>query len=535
MSSYYDNSYEKYLISPSKDINNAKSDKNTTVEHDPRAYYFDNSYEEFPIMSVDIVKSDNNTIVEYNNNSCTCGFFPLVTSYCDDSYKNFPIGLSESVENVKSDDNAAVEGYCSDNYEEFSIGPSRSADNIKSDDNTIADSNDNPAVKCNYDPYYCDNSHKGFLIDSSRSVDNTAIENNPHAYYYDNSHKENFPIGPSRSVDNIKSDNNTIAKSNDNPAVKCNNDLHACSLVANYCDDSYKGFPIDPSRSGNNTAIENNLCACYCDSYKKFLIDPSRSVNNITVKNNLHVCSFLNPIMESIDNTIGANINNPAVKCNDNSCACSFIPLANLIIESFCVNDSYKEFLDDNTTVESTKLQDAIYSIQLTNVLEIWELSEPTANTNTNYTVDFDLHILDQFRALYTFTTEIRQHVQKKSQKKREYPPTKHIKSLAENISHHGGTKTSVSAINPNDPNLYIRNTNMKLRSNGKTTIQQMQNVYHLSELVARTLFYTINNNLNETSAKTSQSIRENAAKRKYICKMCGNSDYNSRKCNSNK
>ncbi|KAF0529724.1 hypothetical protein F8M41_012615 [Gigaspora margarita] len=115
-------------------------------------FFISDNYEEFPIMSVDIVKSDNNNIVEYNDNSHACSFFSLVTSYCDDSYENFPIGPFGSVENVKSDDNTAVEGYCSNNYEKFSIGPSRSG---KSYDNIIADSNDNPVVKYNDDLHAC--------------------------------------------------------------------------------------------------------------------------------------------------------------------------------------------------------------------------------------------------------------------------------------------------------------------------------------------------------------------------------------------
>ncbi|CAG8798148.1 12908_t:CDS:1, partial [Dentiscutata erythropus] len=48
--------------------------------------------------------------------------------------------------------------------------------------------------------------------------------------------------------------------------------------------------------------------------------------------------------------------------------------------------------------------------------------------------------------------------------KKHGYPPTKHIKSSAKNDSHYSGTKTSISAINPNNSNLYICNTNMQSR-----------------------------------------------------------------------
>ncbi|RIB14277.1 hypothetical protein C2G38_2195619 [Gigaspora rosea] len=73
-----------------------------------------------------------------------------------------------------------------------------------------------------------------------------------------------------------------------------------------------------------------------------------------------------------------------------------------------------------------------------------------------------------------------------------------------ENDSYHSCTKTSISAINPNNPNLYIRKTNIKLRSKGKTTVQQIQNVYHLSKLATRTSFHTFNSNLNETSVGTS-------------------------------
>ncbi|RIB26669.1 hypothetical protein C2G38_2030051 [Gigaspora rosea] len=185
MSNYCDNSYEEYPISPPRDVDNAKSDNNTTVEHDPRACsffplvanYFDDNYEEFSTISVDIVKSDDNTTVEHNDDSRAC--------YCDDSYENFPIGPSGSIENVKSDANAIVKGYCSDNYAKFPTGPSRSVDNVKSNDNTIAESYDNPIVKCHDDlcacsffllvADYCDASYEEFPIDPSRIVDNTAV------------------------------------------------------------------------------------------------------------------------------------------------------------------------------------------------------------------------------------------------------------------------------------------------------------------------------------------------------------------------
>ncbi|RIB18274.1 hypothetical protein C2G38_2310785 [Gigaspora rosea] len=91
-------------------------------------------------------------------------------------------------------------------------------------------------------------------------------------------------------------------------------------------------------------------------------------------------------------------------------------------------------------------------------------------------------------------------------------PSNKRIKSSAENDSH-SGTKTNVSAINPGDPNLYIRNTS-------KTTVQQIQNLQYSPGLMTRT---------------TTQSINENAAKRKYICKTCENPGHNFRKCVGNK
>ncbi|CAG8828174.1 41590_t:CDS:2, partial [Gigaspora margarita] len=130
-------------------------------------------------------------------------------------------------------------------------------------------------------------------------------------------------------------------------------------------------------------------------------------------------------------------------------------------------------------------------------------------NANTNSIVVPDLHILDKFRAPYTFTPEIKQHAQKKVKyasgfgkakkalnlaldmgckdekssisnannenieslcildplvvKLHGCPSNKRIKSSAKN-NLYSCTKTNVSAINPGDPNLYIHNTS-------KTTI----------------------------------------------------------------
>ncbi|CAG8581179.1 10891_t:CDS:2, partial [Dentiscutata heterogama] len=226
-------------------------------------------------------------------------------------------------------------------------------------------------------------------------------------------------------------------------------------------------------------------------------------------------------------------------------------------------------FLKDHLDRPQTTLYYLIDRIQLTDILEIWELSGLT-NANTNYVVVPDLHILDKFRALHTFMAEIKQHAQKKvkyvsgfgkakrvlnlafdmscedefiniidnfiNQKKsnisitndenienlyildslvvkwRERPPNKRIKSSAENDSHNS-TKTSISAINLVDSNLYIRNAS-------KTTIQQMQNLQYLSELTTRTPFHTLNNNSNDqadtlfdSSTKATQGINENTAK----------------------
>ncbi|CAG8779104.1 24886_t:CDS:1, partial [Dentiscutata erythropus] len=115
--------------------------------------------------------------------------------------------------------------------------------------------------------------------------------------------------------------------------------------------------------------------------------------------------------------------------------------------------------------------------------------------------------------------------------KRRERPSNKRIKLLAENNSH-DSTKTNTSAINPGDPNLYIRNTS-------KTTVQQIQNLQYLSGLITRTPFSTLNNNSNNqtfnSSTRTIQSTNENVAKQKYICKACRNPGHNSRKCIGNK
>ncbi|CAG8789746.1 5284_t:CDS:2, partial [Cetraspora pellucida] len=180
---------------------------------------------------------------------------------------------------------------------------------------------------------------------------------------------------------------------------------------------------------------------------------------------------------------------------------------------------------------------------------------------NSNCAVVSDLHILNQFRALHMFTTEIKQHVQKKvkfasgfgkskaalnlvidmgcenefinmingfiNQKKSSINNTNnennenlHILdplSSAKNNSHNASTKCS--AINPINPNLYVYNTHSRYGTN--ITAQPLQ---HISS-------NNFNENQADISTKTTQIMKENTestVKWKYICKICRNPGHNS-------
>ena len=96
-------------------------------------------------------------------------------------------------------------------------------------------------------------------------------------------------------------------------------------------------------------------------------------------------------------------------------------------------------------------------------------------------------------------------------QKRRGRPPNKRIKSASESNSRHVSTKNS--AINPSDPNLYVR---------------EEQHFQQASS--SRIPFSTLNTN---TNTSEFNEMGENMSKRKaYVCKVCGQSGHNARTCN---
>jgi len=118
---------------------------------------------------------------------------------------------------------------------------------------------------------------------------------------------------------------------------------------------------------------------------------------------------------------------------------------------------------------------------------------------DTNNEREENLHVLDPF-----------------VQKRRGRPPQKRIKSASESSSHRSNTN---SAINPLDPNLYIR-------------AQQSQ-----SSSALRSPLQTLNINVNEkpNTILTDASIAATQVtniKRRYACKICGESGHNAQKCN---
>lgn len=102
-------------------------------------------------------------------------------------------------------------------------------------------------------------------------------------------------------------------------------------------------------------------------------------------------------------------------------------------------------------------------------------------------------------------------------QKRRGRPPNKRIKSSSESNSRHVNTKNS--AINPSDPNLYVRE------------VQQ----YSQQATSSRIPFSTLNTNTINANTSDFQTDENMPSKRKpYICKVCGQSGHNARTCNQN-
>ncbi|CAG8788422.1 7324_t:CDS:2, partial [Gigaspora margarita] len=353
-------------------------------------------------------------------------------------------------------------------------------------------------------------------------------------------------------------------ESGNNTAIDLNKNL----IMTSFYVDSNEEFQTYSIVEGNNyTAVEcnKNLMTSFdVDNNEEFqtysIVKGNNQTYSIIKGNNYTTVECNENLITSFDiddnefqtySVVEGN-NNAAVECNKN------------LMTSFYVdnNEEFQTYLsesalesNDNATVECNKNL-IITSSRINLAIGITTLFQ---NANTNNIVVSDLHILDKFRAPYTFTSEIKQHAQKKVKyafgfekakralnlaldigckdkfiniiddfinrkkssisnannenieslcildplvvKLREHPSNKCIKSLAENDSH-SGTKTNISAINPGDPNLYIRNTS-------KTTAD----------------------NLFDSSTSATQSINENAAKQKYICKTCKNPDHNSQKC----
>jgi hypothetical protein len=100
-------------------------------------------------------------------------------------------------------------------------------------------------------------------------------------------------------------------------------------------------------------------------------------------------------------------------------------------------------------------------------------------------------------------------------QKRRGRPPNKRIKSASETNSRHVGTKNS--AINPSDPNLYVR--------------EVQQHPQQASS--SRTPFNVLDTNTSSDFNTQRQERSENTSNRKtYICKVCGEPGHNARTCN---
>ena len=91
-------------------------------------------------------------------------------------------------------------------------------------------------------------------------------------------------------------------------------------------------------------------------------------------------------------------------------------------------------------------------------------------------------------------------------QKRRGRPANKRIKSSSESNSRY---VTKNSAINPSDPNLYVREVQQQASS-------------------SRTPFSVLNTNTNDLNTQ-SHEMNENTKRKTYICKVCGQSGHNAR------
>ncbi|CAG8843558.1 2736_t:CDS:2, partial [Gigaspora margarita] len=134
-------------------------------------------------------------------------------------------------------------------------------------------------------------------------------------------------------------------------------------------------------------------------------------------------------------------------------------------------------------------------------------------------------------------------------QKQCGHRSNKHIKSALEKGSHYSSSRNS--AINPQDPNLYITNKENQGSSEDSTyedtnkhtrSMQISQQRYTLRNSVQIPNSNNIcdpeksvaGNTLNEENNNNSDGsfiVNEHVAKRRYVCKSCGKSGHNVRKC----
>ena len=110
-------------------------------------------------------------------------------------------------------------------------------------------------------------------------------------------------------------------------------------------------------------------------------------------------------------------------------------------------------------------------------------------------------------------------------QKRRGRPPSKRIKSSSERTSH---INTKNSAINPTDPNLFIRVSDQPSSLRIPFSVIEPSNIERTNNVEGCNSVGGNNNN-EECNNVGRYVADENSCKRKYICKICGESGHNSR------
>ncbi|CAG8660078.1 36667_t:CDS:2 [Gigaspora margarita] len=257
----------------------------------------------------------------------------------------------------------------------------------------------------------------------------------------------------------------------------------------------------------NDNFMENFqtvLPMTYSDSFKEFQPSPPFFLNDINDDN----------LTENFQNVL------PMIECSDNfkEQGIDIEPQNYMVIE---VQGSIDKELSQEKIVTHLKQVD------------------------NNSTIVSVLHIFNQLRTPYAYTTKTGQHIQKKVKYAYSFKKMKAVLNLALDIGCEGELINIISGFidwkknslnnenNKNYENLHVLDPLVQ-KLYGRRPTKQKSN--HDRNTVVRTPLNALNSNSNEInssiSAETSQGIKENTTKWKYVCNTCGKSGHNARSCN---